>query len=263
MLKKAALLSGGAILAVALLFGGTVIPYAKSSLHNIRTSVKRAIPLDAQLDAARQQIEDIGPEIRDMVHKVASEKVAIKRLHEEIDGLVVQMESEQTKIVSLRDHLKTGDQHYVSKGRAFSNEQVRNDLSKRFERFKSTEKRVDAMKQVLSARETALDAALSKLDETKAQRRELEVLTEELEARLRVVEVQNQANHLNLDSSELSQARTMIDEIRAQVEAAEQEANMLPKYIGEIPVETDEDMHEDIEMQIDAYFDASSDVISS
>lgn len=263
MLKKAALLSGGAILAVALLFGGAFVPYAKSSLNKIRTSVNQSIPLEVQLDAARQQITDIGPEIRDMVHKVATEKVAISRLNEEIQGLQVKLEDEQTKIVSLRDHLKTGDQHYVSKGRAFTNEQVRRDLSKRFERFKSTEKRMEAMQQVLGARETALDAALTKLDETKSQRRELEVLVEELEARMRVVEVQNQANHLTLDDSELSAARNMIDSIRAQVEAAEQEANLLPKYLGEIPMDTVDEADEDIEMQIDAYFEADSDVISS
>lgn len=263
MLKKAALLGGGAILAVALLFGGAVVPYAKSGIHKIRTSVNQSIPVGVQLDAARQQIQDIGPEIRDMVHKVATEKVAISRLQEEIDGMAVQMEGEQSKIVSLREHLKTGDQHYVSKGRAFTNEQVRKDLAKRFDRFKSTEKRMDAMKQVLNARESSLEAALGKLDETKAQRRELEVLVEELEARMRVVEVQNQANHLNLDDSELSTARTMIDSIRAQVEAAEQEANLLPKYLGEIPVETEDQVDEDIEMQIDAYFHTESDAISS
>lgn len=263
MLKKAALLTGGAILAVALLFGGAFVPYAKSSLHKIRTTVNQSIPMEVQLDAARQQIDDIGPEIREMVHKVATEKVAISRLNEEIEGLAVQLSDEQTKIVSLRDHLKTGDQHYVSKGRAFTNEQVKHDLSKRFERFKSTEKRISAMRQVLTARETALEAALDKLDETKAQRRELEVLVEELEARMRVVEVQNQANHLNLDDSELSNARNMIDSIRAQVEAAEQEANLLPKYVGEIPFETEDAYEEDIEMQIDAYFSTESDVISS
>lgn len=263
MLKKAALIGGGAILAVALLFGGAVVPYAKSSLHKLRTRVNHAIPLEVQLDAARQQVSDIGPEIREMVHKVATEKVAISRLQDEINGLSVQLDQEQSKIVSLRDHLKSGDQHYVSKGRAFTNEQVRHDLSKRFDRYKSSEKRLEAMEQVLTARESALDAALSKLDETKSQRRELEVLVEELEARMRVVEVQNQANHLTLDDSELSNARDMIDSIRAQVEAAEQEANLLPKYLGEIPMESEDSADEDIELQIDAYFSNDADLISS
>ncbi len=262
MLKKAALISGVAFLALALLFGGTIVPYAKSGIQSIRTSVKRAIPVEAKLEAARQQVKEIGPEIRSMVHKVATEKVAISHLQEEIEGLAVQLKNEETKVVSLRDHLKSGDQHYVSKGRAFSNDQVRNDLQKRFDRLKSTQKRIQAMQQVLVARETSIEAAFDKLEETKSQRRELEVLVEELEARMRVVEVQQQANHLNLDSSELSSARAMIDDIRIQVEAAEQEANLLPKYLGEIPVETDNDVDGDIEAQIDAYFHYDSDVIS-
>lgn len=267
MLKKTVLIGGGALVALALLFGGTIVPYAKSGLNQLRSSVKSAIPVEHQLEAARQQIKDIGPEIRDMVHKVATEKVAISRLQGEIEGLTVQLKSEESKVVSLRDHLKSGDQHYVSKGRAFSNEQVRSDLEKRFGRLKSTQTRLDSMNQVLIARETALAAAFDKLEETKSQRRELEVLVEELEARMRVVEVQRQANHLTLDSSELSSARTMIDDIRARVEAAEQEANLLPQFLGEIPVQTEDEATGDIESQIDAYFgneqaDQDSEIIS-
>jgi len=158
--------------------------------------------------------------------------------------------------------LKGEQQFYVTKGRAFTNEQVRNDLQKRFDRLKSTQNRMNSMQQVLDARQAALDAAMAKLDETKAQRHELEVIVEELEARMRVVEVQQQANHLNLDTSQLSTARKMMNEVRARIEAAEQEASLLPKYLGEIPVEAGES-HEDIEEQIDAYFNRGSGRVAS
>lgn len=262
MLKKTLLVGGSVALVLALLFGTSIVPYAKSGLRNVQESVKRAIPVHAQLDAAREQIRAIGPEVRDMVAKVASEKVAIQNLEKEIEGLAAQVKEEEVKIVSLRDHLKGEQQFYVTKGRAFTNEQVRNDLQKRFDRLKSTQNRMNSMQQVLDARQAAFDAAIAKLDETKAQRHELEVIVEELEARMRVVEVQQQANHLNLDTSQLSAARKMMNEVRARIEAAEQEASLLPKYLGEIPVETGE-IHEDIEEQIDAYFDRGSEHVSS
>jgi chromosome segregation ATPase len=261
MLKKTILVGGGVALVLALLFGGTVLPYAKSGLRQVRENVKRAIPVKAQLEAAREQIKAIDPEIRSMVAKVATEKVAIGNLEKEIDALAMQIKDEEIRIVSLREHLKGGEQYYVTKGRAFTNEQVRNDLQKRFDRLKSTQTRWNSMQQVLDARHAALDAAIAKLDETKVQRHELEVIVEELEARMRVVEVQQHANHLNLDSSELSAARKMMDEIRARIEAAEQEAAMLPKYLGEIPVEFGDD-DEDIESQIDAYFERGDRVSS-
>jgi chromosome segregation ATPase len=253
MLKKTLLVGGSVALVLALLFGTAIVPYAKSSWRNVQESVQQAIPIHAQIDAAREQIRDIGPEIRDMVAKVAQEKVAIGGLEKEIEGLAAQVKDEEAKIVSLRNHLKTDEQHYVSKGRAFTNDQVRNDLQKRFDRLKSTQGRLASMQQVLDARLSALDAAMAKLDETKAQRHELEVIVEELEARMRVVEVQQQANHLSLDTSQLSAARNMMNDIRARIEAAEQEASLMPKYLGEIPVETSE-ASEDIESQIDAYF---------
>lgn len=262
MLKKTLLVGGSVALVLALLFGTSIVPYAKSGLRNVQESVKRAIPVHAQLDAAREQIRAIGPEVRDMVAKVATEKVAILNLEKEIEGLAAQVKEEEVKIVSLREHLKGEQQFYVTKGRAFTNEQVRNDLQKRFDRLKSTQNRMNSMQQVLDARQSALDAAIAKLDETKAQRHELEVIVEELEARMRVVEVQQQANHLNLDTSQLSAARKMMNEVRARIEAAEQEASLLPKYLGEIPVETGV-IQEDIEEQIDAYFDRGSERVSS
>lgn len=262
MLKKTLLVGGSVALVLALLFGTSVVPYAKSSWRNVQESVQQAIPIHAQLDAAREQIRDIGPEIRDMVAKVASEKVAIGGLEKEIEGLASQIKDEETKIVSLREHLKGDEQHYVTKGRAYTNDQVRNDLQKRFDRLKSSQARLTSMQQVLDARQAALDAAMSKLDETKSQRHELEVIVEELEARMRVVEVQQQANHLSLDTSQLSAARKMMNEIRARIEAAEQEASLMPKYLGEIPVE-DTEASEDIETQIDAYFQTEGERVSS
>lgn len=262
MLKKTLLVGGSVALVLALLFGTSIVPYAKSGLRNVQESVKRAIPVSAQLDAAREQIRAIGPEVREMVAKVASEKVAIQNLEKEIEGLAAQVKEEESKIVSLRDHLKGEQQFYVTKGRAFTNEQVRHDLQKRFDRLKSTQNRLSSMQQVMDARQAALDAAIAKLDETKAQRHELEVIVEELEARMRVVEVQQQANHLNLDTSQLSAARKMMNEVRARIEAAEQEASLLPKYLGEIPVEAGE-AQEDIEEQIDAYFNRGSERVTS
>lgn len=262
MLKKTLLVGGSVALVVSLLFGSTAIPYVKSSLRSVQENVKRAIPVQAQIDAAREQIEAIGPEIRDMVAKVASEKVSVSNLEKEIAGLEGQIQDEETRIASLRDHLKGEDQFFVSKGRAFTNEQVRSDLQKRFNRLKSSQARLESMQQVLDARHAALDAAIAKLDETKSQRRELEVIVEELEARMRVVEVQQQANHLSLDTSQLSAARKMMDDIRARIEAAEQEAALLPKYLGEIPVEMDAEEFVDIESQIDAYFEKQASVDS-
>lgn len=261
MLKKTLLVGGSVALVVALLFGTAVVPYAKSSWRNVQDRVQQAIPINAQIDAAREQIRDIGPEIRDMVAKVAKEKVAIGGLEKEISGLAAHIRDEETVIVNRREHLKGDLQHYVSKGRAYTNDQVRDDLQKRFDRLKSTQARLASMQQVMDARQAALDAAMAKLDETKAQRYELEVIVEELEARMRVVEVQQQANHLNLDTSQLSAARSMMNDIRARIEAAEQEASLLPKYIGEIPVETNESS-EDVEAQIDAYFSQNSSRVS-
>lgn len=261
MLKKTLLVGGSVALVVALLFGTSVVPYAKSGWRNVQDRVQQAIPIKAQIDAAREQIRDIGPEIRDMVAKVASEKVAIGNLEKEINGLAAHIRDEETVIVNRREHLKGDLQHYVSKGRAYTNDQVRDDLQKRFDRLKSTQARLASMQQVMDARQAALDAAMAKLDETKAQRYELEVIVEELEARMRVVEVQQQANHLSLDTSQLSSARKMMNDIRARIEAAEQEASLLPKYLGEIPVETNESS-EDIESQIDAYFGQDSSRVS-
>ena len=80
MCKKVTLGVLGVALVAGLLFGGKLVPYTQTAVKNIREATQGSVPVSFQIEAARDQLEKIGPEIRDMVHEVAKEKVEIDRL---------------------------------------------------------------------------------------------------------------------------------------------------------------------------------------
>ena len=45
MIKKLALIVGGGVLVLSLLFGTRLIPYAKTSFHKVRQAAREAVPI--------------------------------------------------------------------------------------------------------------------------------------------------------------------------------------------------------------------------
>jgi hypothetical protein len=99
---------------------------------------------------------------------------------------------------------------------------------------------------------------LAKLEEAKAQKRELEVQIENLAARQKMNEVYITASQINIDNSQLSKARQMLEDIDARLAAEEEMLNLIPKYSGQIPVSGDQKENvEDVLDAMDAYFQKS------
>jgi hypothetical protein len=105
----------------------------------------------------------------------------------------------------------------------------------------------------LEIREQGLEAAKARLEQTVAQRKELEIEIENLSARKQMVEVAKTANKLNFDGSELAETRDMIQDISNQIEVEAQMLQLTPQFVGQIPCEESED-EVDISQQVEEYF---------
>src|SRR5690606_8437111 len=110
---------------------------------------------------------------------VAREEVAVKRLSEEIGNKETLLSKGRSDIMRLKDDLESASQsgsvHFTYKGRDYSEAQVREDLSNRFQQFQIHEQTANKLKQVLTARQRNLDASRRKLEGMLAAKRELEV----------------------------------------------------------------------------------------
>jgi len=244
-----------------LLFGGKVIPYAQTAVNKVRTAAHDQVPVQFQIDAAKDQLEKIGPEIHGMVHKISKEAVQIKRLAADVKADKSTLESSYDQMMTLREHVQSGQQVYVdTKGKSFNQNRVEEDLRHRFSLYQTAEKTLEKKMEILEIRKLSLKTAHAKLDEAKAQQRELEVQIENLKARSRMNEVIATASQINIDNSQLAKTREMLDDIDARISADEEYLNIAPKYFGQISVGEDTvSPNSDIMEEMDAYFDSKAD----
>lgn len=258
MCKKVTLGVLALVVIGGLLFGSKVIPYAQTAYNKVKTSAQDSVPVSFQIDAAKAQLAKIGPEIKNMVHQIAKEKVQIKRLVADLKQHDQMLEKSYNEMMTLRDHVQSGEQVYVAtNNKAYSTARVEEDLRHRFALYQTAEKTKEKKAEILRIRQTSLETALAKLDEAKAQQRELEVQIENLIARNRMNDVIATASQINIDNSQLAKTREMLDDIDALISAKEEVLNIAPKYYGQIPV-GEEVIQSDTNIldEMDAYFDS-------
>jgi hypothetical protein len=184
--------------------------------------------------------------------------VQIKRLVADLKEHDQMLEKSYNEMMTLREHVQSGEQVYVAtNNKAYSTARVEEDLRHRFALYQTAEKTKEKKAEILNIRQTSLETALAKLDEAKAQQRELEVQIENLVARNRMNDVIATASQINIDNSQLAKTREMLDDIDALISAKEEVLNIAPKYYGQIPVGEDAvEMDTNILDEMDAYFDS-------
>ncbi len=253
MLKKVLISVGGVGLLTAIFFGDDAFSYVWTSAHRVKESVRNSVPLEFEIDRARQMVRDLVPDIRRNMHVIAREEVEVERLEKQIEGAESKIDRDRTDVKKLTLDLKQGRSVYHYAGRRYSGEQVRADLARRFERYKTSEATVASLRQILDARQRSLEAARGKLEGMLAAKRNLQVEVENLDARLKLVEVAQTTSEFALDDSRLSRVKDHMAQIRARLSVAEKLLNADVSYHGEIPLEAP--VPEDIVDQVTEYFD--------
>ena len=249
----------GLFVVAGMLFGGKLIPYAQTAYDKARTSVESQVPISFQIDAAKKQLEKIGPEINDMNFQIAKEKVAIKKLANNIERQQGDLETSKSDMLTLRTHVDSGDEFYVAaNSKAYSTDDVKRELRQRLAIHKTGVATLEKDAKVLELRQKSLDAALERLQQAQVQKTELSLQIEHLTAQNRMNEVVKTASKLDkFDDSQLARTRTMIEDISARLETEQEMMSMMPAaQYGSIPVSThgiaaDTDVLE----EMDAFFD--------
>ena len=122
MFKKAIIAGAGLLLVSAVLFGGRLIPYAQTAYSNVSEAVNDSVSVKFQIQAAENQLEKIGPEICEMVRKVAKEKAQIVQLERQLKTQEKGLEKSYDEMMTLREHLQSGDSVYVAtNGKGYRN----------------------------------------------------------------------------------------------------------------------------------------------
>jgi hypothetical protein len=253
MIKKTLLVVIGLGVTTLVLFGRDAASYVWTSYHRLTSTVQESVPVEFQIDRARQMVRDLEPEIRRSMHVIAKEEVALEQLHQQIESNEHKAGKDKRDILRLQADLGRGKDLYHYASRSYTSEEVRQDLARRFNRFKVADDTLASMKQMRDAREKNLDAAQQKLAAMINARRKLEVDLANLEAKRKLVEVAQASSEYVFDDSQLARCKELITDIRTRLDVAAKLANADVNIEVEIPL--DDATPADITDQVADYFE--------
>jgi hypothetical protein len=252
MIKKAILLVVGIGVTTGVLFGRNAASYVSTTYQRLTSSVEEVVPVDFQIDRAKQMVSDLDPEIRRSMHVIAKEEVALEQLNQQLNSNQSKTDKDKQEILRLQTDLGQNKGTYRYASHTYTTDEVKQDLSRRFNRFKVADDTLNSMKQMRDAREKNLDAARQKLSAMINARRKLEVDVQNLEAKRKLVEVAQASSEYVFDDSQLARAKELINDIRTRLDVAAKLANADVNVQSEIVL--DDSAPADITDQVTQYF---------
>lgn len=252
MLKKLVFTVLGVLLVSAVFAKSDLGSYVTTSYRRVTGAVKDTVPIEFQIDRARNMVRDLEPEIRHSMHVIAKEEVEVAELNTRIENSEAKADKEKTDIIRLQSDLSSGKHVFRYAGHSYSTDQVKSDLSRRFNRFKTADSTLTSMRQMRDARSRNLDAAREKLTAMVAAQRQLQVEVENLEAQLKLVQVAEASSDFQFDDSQLARCKELMTDIRTKLDVAAKLANADSSFVEEIQL--DEANPEDVSEEVAAYF---------
>jgi hypothetical protein len=186
------------------------------------------------------------------MHVIAKEEVAIEQLNKQIDTNQNKADSDKKDILRLQADLGQNKNVYRYASRTYTSDEVKQDLSRRFSRYRVADDTLASMKQMRDARQKNLDAAQQKLSAMINARRKLDVDVQNLEAKRKLVEVAQASSDYVFDDSQLARAKELINDIRTRLDVAAKLANADVNVEAEIPL--NDAAPADITDQVTEYF---------
>lgn len=252
MIKKVIVGTAATLLLGLFFFGRDMTSYVATTAQHMKDFVKGSVSTEFELDRARNLIVDLGPEIQKNMRAIAREEVEVARIEKQITDTEARLADQKQDILRLRGDLATGKEVFTYGRRAYTVEQVKLDLSNRFDRYQTGEKTLNSLQEKFNARSNALSAAQEKLQSLMAAKDDLEAEIESLEAQAEMVAAAEAANAYHFDDSKLGRVRQLVSDLQTRLDVEARIANSDNYYSGQIPL--DEEAPGDIADRVSDYF---------
>lgn len=256
MFKKA--LIGTAMLAAGIHLGwiGGFTSYTKTAYNQGRHYMQKQVPVEFEIERARQLARDLEPDIRKTRQAIAEEEVRIDRLRREVAQIEKNLKNESVAILAIRGQLGLNHVSYDIGGRSYSADALRQELNRRFTSYKTVDATLQSKRELLAARETALQGVRGQYEGLTHNRQQLEAELASLEARYKLVEARKANNQFQIDDSGLGRLRELVDSINDRVAVEDKLSQQEGHLDRRVPVEQIAPV--DLNDQVDAYFRTSA-----
>lgn len=251
----------GTVLLGCLLFGGSLISYLQTSTRQVRRHVDHAVPMEFQLQRARDMVDNILPELEANIYLIAHEEVEVAALKKELNAGQQRADVQRKAVARLRDQLTVQQAAYRINGHDYSREHALERLAQTFERYKQSQSILESKRQLLETRERSLAAARQMLDQSRARKIELQQRIESLAAKHRLLKAQSAETRIDIDGSQLARADKLLAQLQKRLDVAERvlehKAELIPLDEIDLIDETD------LLSEIDEHFSNRSEELST
>lgn len=202
-----------------LVFGAGLPNVIRTGYKEVKKQVEGAMSTEFDIKRIESLIDDLGPEMKQVEHLVAEEQVAIRELRTEIAHLAKNRERNTDDLKVIRASLDTPTTRISLGGLTYSRAHVKAELSRRLDGLKALDSLVSSKERLLKTRESALNAAKSRMLNFGAERARLVAMVESLRAELREQRaLEANALNVNIDDSKLKQAQALVTKVRRKLE---------------------------------------------
>jgi chromosome segregation ATPase len=217
MIKKGVLGAALAAGALYLAFGTSAPSYVRTAFHKVRGHAHDAVPVQFEIDRARQEIARLEKPIKETREVYFRTEVETEQLEREVTATKANLEKEKTTLLALRDSVKSGDLKLTGNVR-YSTEELNSELARRFDHYRNNSKFLVEKEATLKAKKKIMDAARQQLNNMRNQQREMTSKLNTIEARLQQIEATKQTNEFNFDDSALARAKENVSDLEKRVE---------------------------------------------
>jgi len=233
MIRKIAIASVAVVAGLFILNSTHLGSYARTAWKKVKATAKAQIPLENQLEVIRNEVSQFMPELRKQVSGLAAETVAVQGLRHEIVDIRTNLDKQRTKIVAMKDELRTVKTGL--EGRSSSGDRLRSRLERDVASYKRCADELKAKESLLEAKEQALEADKEKLANMRSQKEQWEVQIAQMETELKLLRTAQTKCAFQVDDSKFERIKGMLADVRNQINVQRTENDMWGAFVNDSP----------------------------
>jgi chromosome segregation ATPase len=229
MVKKGLLgaaLSAGALF---LVFGTSAPSYVRTGFHKIRHNVKAGVPVQFEIDRARDEIANLEPAIIENREMLARAEVDVEHLEADIAATRSNLAVEKRELLSLREGFQNGDLRLAGHT-SITPDEIRTELASRLDHYRAVTKRLEDQEGTLKSRQKAMQAGRVQYANLITAKKNLTAKLEGIEAKLKMIEATQGKNEFTFDDSALSRAKQTVADLEKRLEVKARMAEMEGRF---------------------------------
>jgi chromosome segregation ATPase len=215
--------------ALYLAFGTSAPSYIRTAFHKVRDNAKSSVPVQFEIDRAREEITNLGPAIHDNIENLARAQVEVEHLDREIVAIRTNLGSEKIALNEIRKSLDTGD-FKLTGNVTYTADEVKTELKHRLDHYKQVGGLLKDKEETLKAKQKAVVAARVQLSQMTATRQALLTKLSGIEARLKMIQSTKESNDFSFDDSALARAKASVADLEKRLDVMASVAEMEGKY---------------------------------